>query len=217
LEATFITRIEAKNFFQYGTFDFDTFKIVNSSFTSMIVSAIPFTIILNICNEFSNGYALKLISNGFSRASYCRLKFILAGTLALIGVLLYLLIISYFILTQRTTYFDTSLFISSSIQVLLFSMFFSSIAVSLSLLLRSWQYALLVYYVYSIIETFVVLRFEETAPWVKYLPFHLVISIFQLHAIPEHLSDYLLPAGIVMLFSLMIVWCSYHFFKKADL
>jgi hypothetical protein len=217
LEVILITRVQARNFFQYGIFDLDTFKAVNSVFISVITSAMPMTIILNICNEFKNGYALKLISNGLSRASYCKSKFTLAGALAMIALLLYLLIISYFLLTQPTTYFDKTIFISSSIEIFVFSMFLSSIAASLSLLFRTWQYALLAYYIYSIIEGFVVIRFEETIPWVKYLPFNLVISIFELQAVPERLTDYLLLTAIMIPFCLAIVWCCIHFFKKADL
>jgi len=217
LEIIFITRVDAKNLFHYGTFDFETFKTVNSTFSGLFISAIPMTIILNICNEFKNGYALKLISNGLSRASYCKSKFILSGVLAIIALLLYLLVISYFLLTQATTYFDRNLLISSSIEILFFSIFLSSIAVSLSFLFRTWQYAIVGYYIYTIIEALVVARFEQTAPWVKYLPFNLVISIFQLRAVPEKLVDYLLPAAILIPFCLTIVWVCTHFFKKADL
>jgi len=217
LEIIFLTRVDAKNLFHYGTFDFETFKTLNSTFSTLLISAIPMTIILNICNEFKNGYALKLISNGLARVSYCKSKFILSGALATVALLLYLLIISYFLLTHTTTYFDKNLLISSSIEILLFSMFLSSIAVSLSLLFRSWQYAILGYYVYTIIEAFVAGRFEEGTPWVKYLPFTLVTSIFELRAVPEKLVDYLLPASILIPFCLAIVWVCTHFFKKADL
>jgi hypothetical protein len=217
LEAVFVSRVEARNFFHYGTFDFETFKVVNSSLTTLIASAIPFTIILNICNEFSNGYALKLISNGFSRSSYCRAKFTLASALAIIATLLYLLIILLLQSIQKTTYFDRTIFTSSVIEVLFFSMFFSSIAVSVSLLIRNWPYTLLVYYGYFIIESFVAYRFENSAPWVKYLPFYFAGSMFQLKAVPEQGGDYLRPAGILIPFCLIIVWCCYHFFKKADL
>lgn len=212
-----VIRFDAKNFFQYGTFDFQTFKVVNSSFTTMIASAIPFTVILNICNEFKNGYALKLISNGLSRSSYCSFKFILAGALAVVSILLYVLIILFFTTTQKTSYFDGIIFLGSLIGTLVFSMFFSSIAVSLALLLRSWQYTLLAYFAYATVETVVVLRFQETVPWIKYLPFYLSASIFQLQAVPEKFSDYLLPACIIIPFCLVIVWCAYHFFEKADL
>jgi putative exporter of polyketide antibiotics len=217
LEVILLSRIQAKDLFQYGTFDLDTFRVVNSIFISVIASAMPMTILLNVCNEFRNGYALKLISNGLSRTSYCKSKFILAGALAAIALVLYLLIISYLLLTQATTYFDKSIFISSSIETFLFTMFLSSIAVSLSLLFRSWQFALLAYYGYSMIEAFVVIRFEETLPSVKYLPFYLLSSIFELRAVPEKLADYLLPAGILIPFCFAIVWICTHFFKKADL
>ena len=216
-EAIFVSRIEAKNFFQYGIFDFDTFKIVNSSFTTLVTSAIPFTIMLNICNEFSNGYALKLISNGLPRASYCTSKFILAGALATISMLLYILIIAFFLTIQRTTYFDKAIFISSSIQTLVFSLFFSSVAVSISLLVRNWQYTIVIYYGYVVIESLIAYRFGEKISWVTYLPFHFSVSIFQLQTVPEHFSDYWLPACIVIPFCLVIVWSCYHFFKKADL
>jgi hypothetical protein len=212
-----VSRFDAKNLFQYGTFDLSTFKVVNSSFTTLLTSAIPFTIILNVCNEFKNGYALKLIANGLSRPSYCSLKFILAGTLAIISGLLYVLIVLFLISTQKTSYFDTATFISSSVQVLVFSMLFSCIALSLALLLRTWQYTLLAYYGYIVAEAVIVLRYQETAPWIKYLPFNLAISIFQLQAVPEQFADYLLPAGIIIPFCLAIVWCSFHFFKRADL
>ena len=132
-------------------------------------------------------------------------------------MLLYILIIAFFLTIQRTTYFDRAIFISSSIQTLVFSLFFSSVAVSVSLLVRSWQYTILIYYCYSFIETFIAYRFEQTAPWVAYLPFHFAVSIFQLQTVPEHFSDYWLPACIVIPFCLVIVWSCYHFFKKADL
>lgn len=212
-----VSRFDAKNFFLDGTFDFQTFKVVNSSFTTLIASLVPFTIILNVCNEFKNGYALKLISNGLSRSSYCSFKFILAGTLAITSMLLYLLIISFFLSIQRTTYFDMAICISSLIQTVIFSLFFSSIAVSVSLLTRTWQSALLVYYGYVIVENIIILGFAESVSWVKYLPFHLVNSIFELKAIPESFKDFLLPACIIIPFCLVIVWCAYHFFKKADL
>jgi len=211
------SRLEAKAFFTYGTFDLHTFTVVNSAFITVLTSAIPLTIVLNVCNEFKNGYALKLISNGLSRAAYCSFKFILAGSLAIISMLLYLLVVSFLLAVQKATYFDTSIFIGSLIRTVLFSMFFSSIAISLALLLRTWQYALLVYYAYLIIETFLVLRFQETAPWIKYLPFNLAVSIFQLQAAPQRLSDYLLPATILIPFCSAVVWCCTHFFRKADL
>jgi len=213
----FVSRFDAKNFFQYGIFDLDTFKVVNSTFTKLITSAIPFTIILNICNEFKNGYALKLISNGLSRPAYCSFKFILAGALAVISMLLYVLIISFLLTIHKTSYFGSAIFIGSVIHSLVFSMFFSSVAVSFALLIRTWQYSLLVYYGYAVVETIIVLRFEESAPWIRYLPFNLAISIFQLQAVPEKFGDYLLPACIILPFCLVIVWCCYHFFKKADL
>ena len=211
------SRFDAKNFFQYGTFDLETFKVVNSSFTSFIRSLIPFTIILNICNEFKNGYALKLISNGLTRHSYYSSKLILAAALAVISMLMYALIVSFLLTIQKTSYFDTSHFIISLVYVLIFSMFFSSMAVSLALLLRTWQYTVLAYYVYGTAELVVVLRFQETASWVKYLPFNLAASIFGLQAVPENFSDYLLAAGIIIPFCLGIIWSAYHFFKKADL
>jgi hypothetical protein len=202
---------------KYGTFDLDTFKAVNHSFAALFTSAIPFTIMLNICNEFSNGYALKLISNGLARASYCKFKFTLAGALSIICMVLYLLVILALISIERVTYFDWTIFTSSLIQVLFFSMFFSSIAVSVALLGRSWQSALLFYYGYIIIEGIIILRFGDTVGWVKYVPVNLATSIFELKATPEKFSDYLLPAGIIIPFCLVIVWCAYHFFKKADL
>lgn len=216
-QSAFVSRVEAKNLFQFGMFDLDTFRTVNSTFATMIVSAIPFTIVLNICNEFSNGYALKLISNGLSRTSYCTSKIILAGALAIIAMVLYSLIILFFLSIQRATYFDRAIFLSSLIHILIFSLFFSIIAVSVSLLTRTWQSALLVYYGYVIIESFIVLRLEGSAPWVKYLPFNLATSIFELKAIPENFRDYLVPAGIIVPFSFAMVWSSYYFFKKADL
>ena len=218
LFTTFLeTRFEAKSFLQYGTFDFETFKVVNSSFTGLIRSAVPFTIILNICNEFKNGYALKLISNGLSRASYCSSKLVLAAVLAVISTLLYVLVVLLLVSIQKTTYFSLGIFINSIMLALFLSMFFSTIAVCVALLLRTWQYAILAYYVYGTVELVVVLRFQETASWIKYLPFNLVAAIFDLQALPEKFTDYILAAGIVIPFCLAIVWCGYHFFKKADL
>jgi hypothetical protein len=217
LMALLETRLDAKNFFQYGTFDFQTFKVVNSGFATLIISGIPFTIILNICNEFRNGYALKLISNGLSRRSYCLFKLILAGALAIIAASLYVLIVSFLATIQKTTYFDTSVFMSSLVCILVTSMFFSSIAVSLAFVLRVWQYALVAYFGYATVESIVVFLFQETAPWVKFLPFHLTASIFRLEAVPERFPDYLLPATIIIPFGLATAWCCMHFFKKADL
>jgi hypothetical protein len=212
-----VGRIEAKNFMKYGTFDLEAFKAVNHSFAALFISAIPFTIMLNICNEFSNGYALKLISNGLARTSYCAFKFTLAAALSIICTVLYALVILALVSIERVTYFDWSIFISSLIQVLIFSMFFSSIAVSVALLGRSWQSALLFYYGYVIIEGIIVLRFGETFAWAKYVPVNLATSIFELKAVPEKFVDYLLGAGVIIPFCLAIVWCAYHFFKKADL
>jgi hypothetical protein len=211
------SRVEAKNFFQYGTFDFQTFKVVNSSFATLLTSAIPFTIILNICNEFKNGYALKLISNGLSRRTYYSYKLTLGGVLAILVALLYLLIVCFLVTLQQTTYFDAEIFITSLFQAIVCSMFFSSIAVSLALLLRTWQYTLLAYYGYATVESVVVALLQESSPWVKYLPFYLTGSIFRLSAVPEKFTDYLLAAAIIIPFWLVIVWCGYHFFKKADL
>jgi len=210
-------RLEAKGFFQYGTFDFDAFKVVNSSFIGLIRSAIPFTIILNVCNEFKNGYALKLISNGLSRTSYCSFKFILAGTLSVASTFLYALIDSFLLGFQKTAYFDWTIFASSLVLEFLFSMFFSSIAVALAILLRSWQYTLLAYYIYATVEVVVVLRFQESTAWVKYLPFNLASSIFALQAVPERFTDYLLPVSILIPCCSITVWCAYYFFKNVDL
>ena len=217
LAAILESLLDAKSFVQYGMFDFETFKAVNSSFTGFIRSAIPFTIILNICNEFKNGYALKLMSNGLSRLSYASSKFVLAGTLAMVSTVLYILLVLLLLTIKNTRYFDPGIFIQSTVRAFVFSAFFSGIAVSLSLLLRTWQHTLLAYYLYGTVEVLVVLKFEGTAPWVRYLPFNLASSIFELKAVPQRFTDYLLAAGIIIPFWLAIVWCGYHFFKKADL
>jgi hypothetical protein len=212
-----VSRFDAKNFFQYDAFDLQTFQVVNSSFRSLISSAIPFTIILNICNEFKNGYALKLISNGLSRVSYCAFKLVLAATLALVSMLLYIVVVAFLISIHKTSYFDSTIFFNSLPLVVVFSMFFSTIAVCLAVLLRTWQYAILAYYGYATVEAVLVVRFQEGAAWVKYLPFNLSISIFQMQALPEKFSDYMAPACIILPFCLVIVWGCTHFFKKADL
>jgi hypothetical protein len=209
--------LEAKNLSQFGLFDFGAFRVVNYYFTSLIASAIPVTIMITTTSEFSNAYALKLISNGLKRQSYFNSKLILAITLALISAILYLLVFLFLALTKKISYFDTRSFLTSTISALILSSFFSLIAVSCSLSVRSWQYSLLLYYGYFIVEGFIAYRLERNTIWVSYLPFHLAISIFQLQRSLTVLSNYLLAASILVGFCAMVTCLSYRQFKKTDL
>jgi hypothetical protein len=216
-ETVLLSRIEAKGFFESGIFDFSTFKIVNYHFVSLIVSAIPLTIILTVSNEFSSGYASKLISNGLSRNYYSASKYILGSALSVIATLLYITMIVSFLLFKKVNHFDKVLFVNSTILTFLFSIFFSCIIVSISLLIRSWQYAVLAYYGYFITESFIVYQFDKKLPWVEYLPFHLAVSIFQLQKNLSSLDNYLLAGGILFFSCFIVVIISHYYFKRADL
>lgn len=194
----------------------DFFKIVNSNFSSCIFSAIPLTIILAISKEFSTGYAMKLISNGISRNSYFKSKFMLAGVLATLTILLYLLV---FFTTAMlvNVKFDKTILVMSSFIIILFSFFVYSIVVSISVLVRNWQYSVFIYYCYAFTELFIVYQFGNKFSMVNYLPIQLASSIVRFEKTDLSLNDYLLMACLLFAFSLIIVTITYKAFKKTDL
>lgn len=193
------------------------FKIINYNFSSLIFSAIPLTIILTISREFSSGYALKLISNGVSRFSYFKSKYLLAGILAVLSTLLYLLIILICLFLLHEKFPDKILFIKSISYCAFFSLSTYIIVISIVVLVRNWQYSVLIYYGYSVAENFFVYQFGEKIPLLNYLPFHINSSVFQFEKKLISLSDYLLTGWIAIFFCFIIAAVSYHFFKKADL
>lgn len=217
IQSFLLSVLDAKDFLKFGNVDLVFFKVVNYHFTAIILTAIPLTLILTISNEFSSGYTLKLISNGLSRVSYAVSKYLLAGVLAIFSAILYILVIGLILLYRKANYVDTSLLLSSTFFVSFFSLLFSLFVASLSLIFRNWQYPLLIYYAYVIVESFVVYQFRESYPWVVYLPFNLSISIFQFEINIKTSSDYLVAGSLLLLFFFLITSVSFYIFKKADL
>jgi len=216
-ETFFFSSRNVRSFFELGVFDFECFKVINYYFTGLIVSAIPLTIILTIPNEFSKGYALKLISNGVSRRAYCSSKFIFAVSLAILSTLLYIILIGLFLSIKKTAYFNSTVFINSIAFTFFISLFFFCITVSVALLTRNWYYSLIIYYGYSAIESFIVYQFGQKRPLINYLPFHLSTSVFQLQKSPLDFNDYLLVGSILICFCIVLISLSYFFFKRVDL
>lgn len=217
IESFLLSILQTKKKLTFGDADLTFFKIINYHFIPIIFTAIPLTLIISISNEFHSGYALKLISNGLSRVSYAFAKYLLAGSLAIISALLYLFVIGLILLFGKTNYFDITLLLSSTLLVLFFSLLFSLSVVSLTLIFRNWQYPLLIYYAYVLVESFIVYQFRENYSWVIYLPFNLSISIFQFEINFTKPKDYFFASSILILSYTLITLVSYYIFKKADI
>jgi len=217
LQAVLYSWLELKKVTTPISTDIGLFQSINYHFTSLIFSAAPLTIILTISREFSTGYALKLISNGVSRLFYFQSKYLLAAILTVILTLLYILIIPLLLLLIHVNFPDKILLLKSVSYTLFLSLFITIIIVSITLLVRNWQYSLLIYYGFSFAENFIVYQFGENTLWANYLPFHLGASIFQFQKDLKTFSDYTLAGCTLVFVCFVIVTVSYHFFKKVDL
>jgi hypothetical protein len=193
------------------------FQVINYNFAALIFSAFPLTIILTISREFSTGYTMKLISNGATRSFYFKSKYLLASILMVLSSFLYVLAIPVLLSLSHVRFIDKIFLLKSISYTMFLSLFISIIVVSITFLVRNWQYSLLIYYSYSFAETFILYQFEGKAPWITYLPFHLATSIFKFRKNITTLNDYLLAGTILIFFCSIIIAASYHSFKKANL
>lgn len=216
-QAVIISLLESRRFLQSGNGDINFFKLINRNFSSFIFSAIPLTIILTISKEFSTGFALKLMSNGISRLSYFKSKYILAIVLTSLTIILYLIVFFLSSLFINVNFIDKTLLIRSLFFIIVVSFFVYAIVVSISLLIRNWQYSLLAYYGYFFIEFIIVYQFEQKTPLVNYLPMQLATTIVQFEKKFTNLNDIFLISSVLICFSVIVITTAYRSFKRSDL